>query len=263
MNNIHPTSIISPKAQLGNDIKIGPFCVVEDNVILEDGVELLSHVVVSGITRIGKNTKIYSFASIGSTPQDLKYSGEESCVEIGQNNQIREYVTIQPGTTAGIMKTVVGSNNLLMVGTHIAHDVVMGDNVICANIATIGGHAIIEDHVVLGGLSAVHQFVRVGKHAMIGGVTAVVRDVAPYASVVGDRASIEGMNILGLKRRGFDKEDIFTLQKAFRKIFFTEGADLMSRVIEVEEEFKDSKLVNELVSFMKYESKRSFTTGKL
>jgi len=263
MNIIHPTSIVSSKAKLGENVKIGPFCVVEDDVTLENGVELISHVVISGVTKIGKNTKIYPFASIGSAPQDLKYSGEKSSVEIGENNQIREYVTIQPGTSGGIMKTIVGNNNLLMVGTHIAHDAVIGDNIICANIATIGGHVIIEDNVVLGGLSAVHQFVRIGKHAMIGGVTAVVRDVPPFASVVSDRAAIEGMNILGLKRRGFEKQEIFTLQQAFKKIFFTDDDDLMSRVFQVEEEFKESELVRQLVSFMKSESKRSFTTAKL
>lgn len=261
MKNIHKTACISDKATIGDNVKIGPFCVIGDEVILKDGVELKSHVVLDGITIIGENTVIFPFASIGNPPQDLKFHGEKSSVIIGKNNVIREYCTIQSGTESGIMKTVVGDNCLLMVGTHIAHDCVVGDHVIFANMATLGGHVIVGDHVVIGGLSAVHQHVRIGKHAMIGGVTAVIRDVVPFATVFSDRASIEGVNITGLKRRGYDKSDIINLNKAFKEIFFEDNSDIKESLSRVSDKYKGSPLIDELIEFMSAESKRSYTTA--
>lgn len=260
-NNIHSSSVISEKAKIGKNVKIGPFCLVGPDVILADGVTLHSHVVIEGRTSIGKNTVVFPFASIGHVPQDLKYNNEESTTEIGENNLIREYVTIQPGTTGGRMKTVIGNNCLLMAGTHIAHDCLVGNNVIFANLATLAGHVIIEDYVVMGGLSAVHQYVRIGESAMIGGCTPVIRDVAPFAAVTSERSGIEGMNLLGLKRRGFDKEDILNLQKAFKKIFFENDGDMKQAIVSVTEGFSGNILVKQLLDFMNAETSRSFTTA--
>jgi UDP-N-acetylglucosamine acyltransferase len=260
MTDIHNLAVVSSKAKIGNNVKIGPFCVIGDNVELADNVELQSHVVIQGKTKIGKNTKIYPFASIGQTPQDLKYKGEDSEVIIGENNVIREYVTIQLGTESGGMKTIIGNNSLFMVGVHIAHDCIVADNVIFANVATVGGHAQIGNNVVLGGLCAVHQFVRIGDHAMIGGCTAVIRDVAPFATVTGERSGVDGMNILGLKRRGYDKQEILDLQKAFNKIFFHNDGDMKSSIEFVKNNY-NSPLISQLIEFMESESKRSFTTS--
>jgi len=260
-NDIHQSSVVSEKAIIGKNVKIGPFCFIGPNVTLNDNTILHSHVVIEGKTSIGKNSTIFPFASIGHIPQDLKYKGEESTVEIGENNIIREYVTIQPGTTAGRMNTILGDNCLLMAGTHIAHDCIIGNNIIFANLATLAGHVTIDDYVVIGGLSAVHQFVRIGESAMIGGCTAVERDVVPFATVTSERGSIEGVNLLGLKRRGFDKNNILDLQKAFKKIFFENNGDMNNAIDSVREEFMGNNLVDQLLDFMSSETKRSFTTS--
>lgn len=258
MNNISDLSVISKKASIGNNVSIGPFCVIGDDVILEDNVSLQSHVVITGKTRVGAGTAIFPYASIGQDPQDLKFKGEDAEVIIGKNNVIREYVTIQKGTESGGMKTVIGDNNLLMVGTHIAHDCLVGNNVIFANVATLAGHVVIEDHVVIGGLSAVHQYVRIGEHAMIGGCTAVIRDVVPFATVTSERSGISGINLLGLKRRGFQREDITQLQKAFDEIFFENNTDLKTALEKVKSQ-NNSETVSILIKFLESESKRSFT----
>lgn len=216
---IHPNTIIEPGATLGANVKIGPFCHVGSSVTLEDNVELISHVSLSGRTIVGKGTKIYPFASIGHPPQDLKYKGEDSSVVIGENNVIREYVTIHPGTEQGHMKTTVGNNCLLMVGVHIAHDCIVGNQVIMANNATLAGHVTVGDHAIIGGLSAVHQFVRIGAHAMVGGMSGVESDVIPFGMVKGERAFLNGLNLTGLRRRGFSNETIRSLQDTYKKIF--------------------------------------------
>ena len=198
---IHPSAVVSSKAQIGDNVEIGPFCVVGDDVKIGEGTILKSHVVVEGDTVIGKNNIIFPFASIGLEPQDLKFKGEKSRVEIGDNNKIREHVTIHLGTQDGAMVTKIGSNCLLMVGVHIAHDCVVGNHVIFANNATLAGHVEVGDHVVIGGLSAVHQFVRIGAGAMIGGMSGVESDVFPNGLVMGERASLAGLNLVGLKRR--------------------------------------------------------------
>jgi len=205
MPKIHPTAIIAPGARLADDVAIGPYCVVGEHVSLGSGVSLLAHVVIEGRTTIGAGTRIFPFASIGFEPQDLKYRGEESSLEIGSNNTIREYVTMNPGTAGGGMVTRVGNNSLFMVGVHIAHDCQVGDGVVMANNATLAGHVVIEDHAILGGLSAVHQFCRIGRHAMVGGLSAVVRDVIPYGQATGDRARLSGVNIVGMQRSGFSR----------------------------------------------------------
>jgi UDP-N-acetylglucosamine acyltransferase len=257
MSIIHPTSIIDSNAQIGNDVVIGPFCVVGPNVELGDGVHLLSHVVVEGRTKIGSETKIFPFASIGHIPQDLKYHGELSTLEIGRRNQIREYVTIQPGTEGGGMSTRVGDNCLFMASAHVAHDCQLGDNVIMANNATLAGHVSVGDWAFLGGLCAVHQFVRIGRHAMIGGMSGVESDVIPFGTVIGNRAHLSGLNIVGLKRRGFTRDEIHTLRNAYRLLFAPEGT-LQERLADVEEQFKDHPVVSEITAFIRAESSRQF-----
>lgn len=216
---IHPSSIIDPNAILGKNVKIGPFCHVGPNVVLNDDVELVSHVSIQGHVQIGEKTKIYPFACIGHAPQDLKYEGEESQVIIGKETMIREYVTIHPGTKHGQMYTKIGDKCLLMIGVHIAHDCVVGNNVIMANNATLAGHVTVDDYAIIGGLSAVHQFVRIGAHCMIGGMSGVESDVIPYGIVKGERAHLNGLNLIGLRRRGFSNESIKQLQEAYKRIF--------------------------------------------
>ena len=203
MTEIHPTAIVEPGARLGEGVVIGPYCCVGGKVELGDGVRLHSHVVVAGKTTIGPNTQIYPFASIGHPPQDLKYKGEESELVIGANNVIREHATMNPGTAGGGLITRIGDNCLFMVGAHVAHDCDIASNVILANNATLAGHVAVDEFAILGGLSAIHQFCRIGRHAMIGGMSGVENDVIPYGSVTGNRARLEGLNIVGLRRRGF------------------------------------------------------------
>ena len=256
MTDIHATAVVDPGAEIGADVKVGPFCVVGPNVRLEDGVELLSHVVVEGHTHVGAHTRIFPFASLGHQPQDLKFKGEESRLVVGANNIIREHVTMNPGTEGGGLETRVGNNCLFMVGAHVAHDCMIADNVILVNNATLAGHVVIEDWVILGGLSAVHQFVRIGRHSMIGGMTGVTQDVVPYGSVTGNRAKLEGLNLVGLKRRGFDRETIHALRQAYRLIFAQEGT-MAERLDDVAELFGDNQPVMEIVEFIRSDSSRS------
>jgi UDP-N-acetylglucosamine acyltransferase len=258
---IHPSAIVSPKAQIGSNVEIGPFCTIGDDVKIGDGTILKSHVVIEGDTTIGKNNKIFPFAVIGVAPQDLKFKNEKSRVIIGDNNVIREHATIHLGTADGIMETKLGNNCLIMVGAHIAHDCIVGNNVILANNATIAGHVIVEDHVIIGGLSAVHQFARIGQGAMIGGMSGVEGDVIPYATVMGERASLAGLNLIGLKRRNFSREDIHALRNFFKKLFLEKNSNLLSRSKELQKEF-DSTLVNQVAGFIDAKGSRSFCQVK-
>jgi UDP-N-acetylglucosamine acyltransferase len=255
MASIHPTAVIEPGARLAETARVGPYCVVGSEVELQDGVELVSHVAVAGRTLVGAETRIFPFASIGHQPQDLKYQGERSRLEIGRRNVVREHVTMNPGTTGGGMVTRVGDGCLFMVGAHVAHDCRLGDNVIMANNATLAGHVVIGDFAILGGLSAVHQFVRVGKHAMIGGVTGVERDVIPYGQVVGDRARLVGLNIVGMQRRGFSREQVQALRTAYQMLF-GEAGTLAERVDEVARQFMDVEPVGDIVAFIRADSQR-------
>ncbi|NBX73779.1 MAG: acyl-ACP--UDP-N-acetylglucosamine O-acyltransferase [Alphaproteobacteria bacterium] len=250
MTHIHPTAIIDAAAQLAPDVVVGPYCVVGPHVMLDKGVRLVAHVVVDGRTRIGASTIIYPFASIGTPPQDLKFKGEESELMIGARNQIREHVTINPGTSGGGMMTRVGDDCLLMVGSHVAHDCHVGNRVILANNATLAGHVVVGDHAIIGGLSAVHQFVRIGAHAMIGGMSGVENDVIPFGTVKGDRAFLAGLNIVGLERRGFSREDIHKLRAAYRQIFAPEGT-LAERLNDMAAETINHELVAQLVAFVR------------
>ena len=216
---IHKSSVIDSKAKIGKNVKIGPFCFIGANVQLDDGVELISNVHIEGSTKIGKETKIYPFASIGTAPQDLKYKGEDNSLEIGENNVIREYVTINPGTAGGGSKTVVGNNCLFMISSHVAHDCKIGNNVVIANNVPLGGHVTIEDSVIIGGNSAVQQFTRIGRLAMIGGMTGVLKDVIPFGLSFGNRNYLKGINLIGLRRKKYDNKKIMELDQAYKKIF--------------------------------------------
>ncbi|MFA7275316.1 MAG: acyl-ACP--UDP-N-acetylglucosamine O-acyltransferase [Pseudobdellovibrionaceae bacterium] len=244
---IHPTAIVSSGVSLGKDVSIGPYCVVEDGAVLGDGVILKSHVVIDGLVSVGEGTTIFPFVSLGP-PQDLKYKGEKSELVIGKGNVIREYTTMNTGTQTGAMKTVVGDNCLFMMSTHVAHDCVVGDNVIMANNATLGGHVEVGDHVLIGGLAAVHQFVRIGPYAVIGGMSGVESDVIPYGRVKGERAHLAGLNLVGLERKGFDKDQVRMLQRAFNELFGEEGT-LEQRIDMVANDFSSIDAVMQIVAF--------------
>jgi UDP-N-acetylglucosamine acyltransferase len=256
MTLIHPSAIVEPDARLSPDVRIGPYCIVGGEVELAEGVELLSHAVVAGRTRIGARTRIFPFAAIGHQPQDLKYKGEPSRLEVGSDNIIREHVTMHPGTAGGGLVTRVGDRCLFMVGTHVAHDCTVGSHVVMANNATLGGHVTVGDWAILGGLAAVHQFVRIGKHAIIGGLSGVENDVIPYGSVMGDRARLAGLNIVGLKRRGFDRDTLHDLRRAFRLLFADEGT-MAERLADVAELFAANEPVMDIVRFIQAESERA------
>ncbi|MHA1536469.1 MAG: acyl-ACP--UDP-N-acetylglucosamine O-acyltransferase [Alphaproteobacteria bacterium] len=256
MADVHPTAIIDEKTSIAQGVEIGPYCVLGPDVVLEKAVSLKSHVVIDGRTRVGAGTAVFPFSSIGLPPQDLKYAGEPSQLVIGANNTIREHVTISPGTAGGAMMTKIGDNNLIMIGVHVGHDSNIGDNTVLANNAQIGGHVTIEDYVILGAQSAVHQFVRIGRHAMIGGLSAVVRDVIPFGSVSGERAGLIGLNLVGLKRRGFSREEIKTLRDVYRLLFADEGT-LTERLSGVADRYGKHQAVMEIVDFISSDSSRS------
>ncbi|CAK0773116.1 acyl-(acyl-carrier-protein)--UDP-N-acetylglucosamine O-acyltransferase [Azospirillaceae bacterium] len=253
---IHPLAVVDPAAKLSDGVVIGPFCCVGPHVELGEGVRLVSHVVVDGRTTIGPHTVIYPFASLGSPPQDLKYRDEPSELFVGAHNKIREHVTMNPGTSGGGMVTRVGDYGLFMVGAHVAHDCIVGDRVILANNATLGGHVVLGDYAIIGGLSAVHQFVRIGPHAMIGGMSGVENDVIPFGLVMGERARLSGLNLVGLERRGFGREDIRIIRAAYRMLFAFEGT-LAERIEEVARDFGDHELVDRILAFIRAKSSRS------
>jgi UDP-N-acetylglucosamine acyltransferase len=255
---IHQTALIDPKAKIHSSVKIGPYSVIGAKVEIDEDTEVQSHVSIAGNTKIGKSNKIYPFASIGNDPQDLKFQGEETKLEIGNNNKIREYVTINPGTSGGGGITKVGNNCLFMVSAHIAHDCYVGDNVILANNVPLGGHAHVEDNVIIGGNSAVQQFTRVGRSAMIGGMCGVVRDIIPYGIAHGNRSILQGLNLIGLRRKNIPNQDIMILLDAYKEIFknenLTENLNNLSKGLRVNE------LVNEVVSFLEKDKKRPICT---
>ena len=251
---IHNSSVIDKKAKIDKNVKIGPFCYIGPNVEIFENVELISNVHIEGVTKIGKGTKIFPFASIGTMPQDLKYKGEANSLEIGENNIIREYVTINPGTSGGGSKTIVGNNCLFMISSHIAHDCKVGNNVVIANNVPLGGHATIEDSVVIGGNSAVQQFTRIGRLAMIGGMTGVLKDVIPFGLSIGNRNYLEGLNLIGLRRKKYENQKIMGLSKAYKEIFASKN--LHENLSKINGEHKGNELVNEVVTFIEKDKKR-------
>jgi UDP-N-acetylglucosamine acyltransferase len=251
---INSSSIIAKKAKIGKNVKIGPFCNIGDLVELEDNVELISNVHIEGNTKVGKGPKIFPFASLGTSPQDLKYKNEPNYLIIGSNNTIREYVTINPGTENGGGKTIVGNNCLFMISSHVAHDCKVGNNVIIANNVPLGGHVTIEDSVVIGGNSAVQQFTRIGRLAMIGGMTGVLKDVIPFGLSVGNRNYLQGLNLIGLRRKNYENKKIMELDKAYKAIFSSNN--LHENLNKINGEFKENELVNEVVNFISKDKRR-------
>lgn len=255
---IHPSAIIEPGAQIGPGCRIGPFCSVGPQVVLGDGVELKSHVVVTGDTHIGAQTTVFPFSVIGEIPQDLKFGGEQTRLRIGARNRIREHVTMNTGTAGGGGETRVGDDGLFMAGCHIAHDAQIGNNVIIVNQTAIAGHVIIEDDVIVGGLCGVHQFVRIGKGAIIGALSMVTNDVIPHGLVQGPRGELDGLNLVGLKRKGVARGDITALRAAFQALKDGEGS-FMDRARRLSDE-TDSPYVAEMVAFILGDTDRNFLT---
>ena len=255
---IHNTAIIDPKAKISSGVSIGAFTVIGPNVEIGENTIIQSHVSIIGNTKVGKNNKIYPFASIGNDPQDLKFDGEVTKLEIGDNNKIREYVTINPGTKGGGGLTKIGNNCLFMVSSHIAHDCLVEDNVILANNVPLGGHAHIEENVIIGGNSAVQQFTRVGKSSMIGGMCGVVRDIIPYAMVHGNRSILQGLNLIGLRRKNIPNKEILVLTEAYKEIFKDEN--LTTNLKNLKQDFRKNELVNDVVKFLEKDKKRPICT---
>ena len=255
---IHKTAIVDKKAEISGKAKIGPYSIVGPNVKIGEGTEIQSHVNITGNTIIGNNTKIFPFASVGTNPQDLKFKGEKTKLEIGSNNIIREHVTINTGTDGGGGITKIGNNNLIMIGAHIAHDCMVGNNVVIANSAAIAGHAQISDEVIIGGNCGIQQFTRIGRMAMIGGMSGVSRDVIPYGLSFGNRNYLEGINLIGLRRKKVSNKEILALSEAYKEIFKTNS--LHENLAKLSKTLKNNSYVREIVDFINHDKKRPICT---
>ncbi len=249
MTKIHETALVDPRAELDLDVQVGAYCIIGPKVKVGKGTRIKSHVVVEGNTTLGEGNLIFQFATVGSVPQDLKYKGEDSQLIIGDHNTIREFVSLNPGTAGGGMVTRIRDHNLLMMYCHIAHDCILGSHNIIANGATLGGHVAIEDYVIVGGLVGVHQFVKVGASAILGAGSMVSKDIPPYCNATGDRARLRGLNLQGLKRRGFNKGQIEALKKAYR-IIFQSGLRIKEALKKVRREFPESPEIEQLADFI-------------
>ena len=255
---IDKTAIINQNAKVHSSVKIGPFTVIGPNVEIDENVVIHSHVNISGNTKIGKGNVFYPFASIGNDPQDLKYNGEDTSLIIGDNNKFREYVTVNPGTIGGGGITKIGNNCLFMISSHVAHDCNVGNNVIIANNVPLGGHVTLEDNVVIGGNAAVQQFTRIGQMAMIGGMTGVLHDVIPYGLSTGNRNSLQGLNLIGLRRAKFENKDILGLSEAYKEIFATKNIN--ENISKLNGSFQENPLVKNVIDFITKGKKRSICT---
>lgn len=258
---IHATAIVEDGAKLGGGVKIGPYAMVGPDVVLGDNVEIVSHAVVAGHTTIGARSRIFPFASIGHQPQDLKFKGEVSTLTIGSDCLIREGVTMNPGTEGGGLATVVGNNCAFLANSHVGHDCKVGNNVILSNNVMLAGHVTIGDFVIVGGGAAIIQFARVGDHAFLGGMSGLEQDLIPYGMAIGNRAHLSGLNIVGLQRRGFSRNDIHDLRRAYRLMFAAEGT-MAERVTDVSVEFSGHPIVVEIVEFIRAGGKRSLCTPR-
>ncbi|HKM64897.1 MAG TPA: acyl-ACP--UDP-N-acetylglucosamine O-acyltransferase [Acidisphaera sp.] len=262
-SGIHPSAVIHPRAEIGRDVRIGPFCTIGPDVVLEDGVTLISHVVVDGITRIGEGTTVYPFVSIGLPPQDVKYRNEPTRCEIGARTQIREHCSIHRGTPGGRGVTNVGDGCMLMAVVHVAHDCRIGNGVVIANNVVMGGHCRIDDYAVIGGSAALHQGVHIGRGAMIGGLLGIGGDVLPFAMVTGEREGwVAGLNIIGMKRRGFDRAAMHRLRAVFQRLFGAGAGVRSERIDSVREEYGDEPLVAEALEFIANQGKRGLQRAK-
>ena len=257
--SVHPTAIIDPAAELGEGVTVGPYCTIGAGVRLAAGVRLHSHVIVEGATEVGENCEVFAFAHLGAPPQHTGHRGEPTRLLIGARNVIREQVTMHCGTVMGRGVTTVGEDGFFMVGVHIGHDCVVGDHVTMANTATLGGHCVVGDFVIIGGLAAAHQYTRIGRHAFVGGMAGVNHDVIPFGNVWGNHAHLEGLNLVGLKRRGFSRETINTLRAAYRLLFAEEGA-FQERVEDTAAAYAHSPEVMEIIDFIRADSNRPITT---
>ena len=255
---IHKTAIIDLKAKISSNVEIGPYAVIGPNVEIDDNVIIQSHVNITGHTKIGKNNIFYPMSSIGSDPQDLKYKGEKTTLIIGNDNIIREHVTINTGTVQGGRITKIGNNNLFMIGVHIAHDCILGNNIVMANNSAVAGHATIDNFVIIGAKCGIQQFVRIGKMAMIGGMTGVSRDVIPYGVSTGNRNYLNGVNIIGLRRNNIQNKDIISLTNAYKEIFKTKS--LSDNLKNLNTKFKDNVLVKDVLQFINKDKKRPICT---
>ncbi|QEM67221.1 acyl-ACP--UDP-N-acetylglucosamine O-acyltransferase [Geobacter sp. FeAm09] len=258
---IHPSAIIEPSAQLASDVEVGPYAIIGKQVTIGKGTKIGAHTVIGDWTEIGENNQIFHQASVGAPPQDLKYRGEETWTRIGDNNMIREFATIHRGTVSGHGETVVGNGNLFMAYSHVAHDCRIGNNVVMANVATLAGHVTVEDHVILGGLVAIHQFVTVGAHVMIGGGTLIGLDIPPYMIATSGKrdAKLRGLNLIGLKRRGFSDEAIGNLKKAYKTLFMA-GLKLPDAISRIRAEVQECPEVDYLLAFIE-RSERGICRG--
>ena len=259
MTEIHPAAVVDPKARISAGVSIGPYSIVGPDVSLGRGVRVLSHVVIDGHTQIGEDCIVHPFASLGAPPQHAGHKGEPTRLVIGARNVIREQVTMHCGTAMGRGVTTVGSDGFFMVGVHVGHDCIVGDQVVMANNATLGGHVVLGDHVIVGGLAAAHQYTRIGRHAFVGGMAGVNHDVIPFGNVWGNHAHLEGLNLVGLKRRGFSREAVNTLRAAYRMLFAEEGT-FQERLDDTALAYKDSPEVMEIVDFIRADADRPLTT---
>jgi len=257
---IHPTAVVESGAELGNGVRVGPFCHVGPHAVLGDGVELMSHVVVTGDTTVGAGTRVFPQAVLGAEPQNTAYKGERTTLKIGRDNTIREGVTMHIGTGNARGETVVGDNCMFLAYAHVAHDCVLGDHVVFSNNVMIGGHTTIGDRVIVGGGAGIHQFCNIGHHAFIGGIAAVVHDVIPYGMVVGNRAHMAGLNLVGMKRSGMSKDDINALRHAYKQLFADNGRTLRENARRLTEDYADRPAVRDIADFILADSKRKFTT---
>ncbi len=251
---IHKSALIDSKAKISDNVDIGPYCVIGPGAIIQDNTKLHSHVNIKGNTTIGKNNEIFPFVSIGTDPQDLKYKGEKNSIIIGDNNKLREYVNINPGTSQGGTITKIGSNNLLMVYCHVAHDCNLGNNIVLANNVQVGGHVIIEDNAIVGGSCAIHQFSRIGQLSMVGGMTGVLSDVIPFGLSLGNRNNLVGLNLIGLRRAKISNENIKILQKFYDKVFYDQN--FRSNLENINTDMKENKYVKIIIDFINSDKKR-------
>ncbi len=257
---IHSTAIINSKAKISSDTEIGPYCIIGSDVEIGSNTKLHSHVSIKGNTKIGKNNEIFPFVSIGTSPQDLKYKGEKNSIIIGDNNKLREYVNINPGTSQGGTITKIGNNNLLMVYCHVAHDCNLGDNIVLANNVQVGGHVTIENNAIIGGSCAIHQFSRIGRLAMVGGMTGVLSDVIPFGLSLGNRNNLIGLNLIGLRRAKISNDNIKILQKFYDKIFYDQN--FRSNIENINSDMKENKYVNIIIDFINSDKKRPISLPK-
>ena len=258
---IHSSAIISNKAKIDNTAVIGPYCIVGDDVVIGGDTELISHVVISGNTKIGENNKFFPFSSIGLAPQDKKYQGEHSELIIGNNNVIRENVTISPGTKDGGMNTTIEDNCLIMVGSHIAHDCQISSNVILVNNSALGGHVVVKENAIIGGNSAIHQFVNIGKYAMIGGMSGVENNIIPYGLYMGIRSDLRGLNLIGLKRKGLTNSSISKINIIVKKIFNSDHS-IENNIDNISDQDKKITEIKEIISFISSNLKRGISKFK-